>query len=416
MPKQETKPQSLISFINYLKTSGLCIYIDKQGDYLYYPTSNIKVNLSHFKRLFKKYCCDLEFDEWGEYAKACLPCIIGKKFLPSQSELIPIPEDLNTFYLNTFKKHITSTDNCTPDNLWFEYLERLFPLEDERKIVIKYLAHIFQYPEQRPSWHLLLTSDTGTGKGFLFNDVLSPLLENQTSLCADYSTFMNQFSTALNGTLLCLLDDPKTNSDHTQTKLKSKLSEERQLVELKYEQPVMQNIYTRVILASNENRPLMLDENERRWFVPQKIEHKIDRLETQQFITKLFNYISTGGLDVIYNWFMVQDLSDFNHKYCPTTDTLNHMIEISVPMLQSDIEEWLEEHDVFQWEELKSHFPNEADNLLRKYVVEAGYNTKRLSMCGKKTKYWYADSVEIANWTPLRTPQGHPTLIQGCPF
>lgn len=407
MPKTE-KPEQLNKFIEHLKNTGICIYLDRQGEYLYYPSSNSKVNISQFHRMFMRNCPTLKYDDWGNYAKACLPCIIGKTFEPNKPKLSPLDEDPTIFYLNTYKSHKSTTDNAIPDALWFEFLERLFPVESERVMVINWLAHIFQYPEKRPSWHLLITSAQGTGKGFLFKDVLTPLLEHQTSLCADYSSFMNQFSTALNGTLLCLLDDPKTHSDSTQTKLKSKLSEECQLIEEKYEQAGMKNVFTRIILSSNEIRPLMLDDGERRWYAPQKIEHKIDREESQQFITKVSKYLETGGLDVVYNWFMVQDLSDFNHKYCPTTDKLRQMIENSIPMLQLEIEEWLEDHKTFHWEDLKVKFPHENDNLLKKYLTELNYQRRRPTIEGKKITYWCADTVDLTNWTALGQPSDIP--------
>jgi hypothetical protein len=43
-------------------------------------------------------------------------------------------------------------------SLWVEYLERLFPDADERHTVVQWLAHMFQRPEEKPSWHLMLTS------------------------------------------------------------------------------------------------------------------------------------------------------------------------------------------------------------------------------------------------------------------
>ena len=98
--------------------------------------------------------------------------------------------------------------------------------------------------------------------------------------------------------MLVMLDDAKSKSDATMTELKSILSESHVVLEKKYEAERTVEIFSRIIFASNEYRPLRLDPDERRWYVPRRIEHSESRAETQSLIDSLEDWLDAGGLDV----------------------------------------------------------------------------------------------------------------------
>ncbi|MCS5881682.1 hypothetical protein LNP17_25860 [Klebsiella variicola subsp. variicola] len=110
--------------------------------------------------------------------------------------------------LNTFRRWHSDKTPAADLTLWLEYLARLFPDQADRDTVSAYMAHMFQHPEQRPSWHIVIPSDTGTGKGFLFNQILSPLLMHQTTLYSNYGTLTGVHNDAMARTILILFDDP----------------------------------------------------------------------------------------------------------------------------------------------------------------------------------------------------------------
>jgi len=247
---------------------------------------------------------------------------------------------------------------------------------------------MFQKPSERPSYHLLLTSNTGTGKGFLFSDILTPLLCGQVSHVSSFAEVTAKHSTCFDSTLLLMLDDPKSMSQSTMTKIKSKLSETFISVERKYEPAAMQKVFTRVILATNELRPLKLEANERRWFAPNYMNHLINNKETQTFIAMLAEWLDNGGLDAVHRWFMSYSVEGFNHKSIYQTTTLKGMIENSIPVLVDELKEWLETNLVFTWSDLKLEF-TAADDLLKKYLVELGYCKKRITVKEQTPTLWF---------------------------
>jgi len=204
--------------------------------------------------------------------------------------------------------------------------------------------------------------------------------------------------------MLIHLDDVSTNSDSQMTRLKSILSEEWQRLRPLYEAERSARVYARIILSSNQSRPLRLNENERRWYAPEFMMHKADRHETQLFIqNRLLPWVSSGGLDVIYEWLMVRDLSQFNHKYVPQSDCLRRMISDSVSMLEMQVREWVTDNPAFPLETLQAHFSD-----LRNCQIASSYLTAmRYRRCqpyqknpdptGKTSKQWW---WMPDGWTP----------------
>lgn len=346
----------------------------------------------------QKYSTYIKFNDVKDIIYSQLQTVVREEFDPSTTNEIIIKDGYHCM-INKYRKFTPSNPPATALTLWHEFTERLFPVEVERDTVLNWLAHIIQHPEIRPSWSLLLSSDTGTGKGYLFHNILTPILANQTALCDSYESFMGKFSSALNGTLLVLLDDPKSNSDSTMTRLKSKLTEPNQTVDEKYKAPRIQPVYSRVILASNEKRPLKLDENERRWFVPTYLKHKVDREETTGFISELDEWVNNNGLEAIYNFLLQRNLNNFDPYSCPRTSLLKEMTQQSESCLKGYCREFIINRSMFKLPILKewladTHKTSGSDDVLSKYLSELNFI---------KRSMWNPDKGNRSTWWVIST-------------
>lgn len=314
--------------------------------------------------------------------------VVGSKFIPTPQPYYTNP-DTHCTWINLYRTYAPTTESAEVSPLFLDYLERLAPNGDERKVMVQWIAHIFQRPKERPSWHLMLPSDTGTGKGFLVESMLHPLLKH-TSVVSSYSKITGQFSTLPEDNLLILFDDCKAKSNSVQTQLKSLLSEERQYVEHKGQQGKMVEIFVRYILASNEKKPLHLDESERRWFVLTYMGHRVDRAETQQAIKDLADWLAQPeSLCKVYNYFMNVDLSDFNPKNPPITDSLRSIIKMGRCPYALFLKEHTADRKVFTRAELVQSLKDDgmskpSDQQLPHLIRDAGYVRSRPIIDGKQ--------------------------------
>lgn len=380
MPEEE----SIQNKVSEYKKKGWYVKTNKHKPYLYHPESGTETPL------------EFEFPlNESSYAAKSFDKITKEVFMPCKPKLIPARGVEGYFDLNTWEKYEPCTDEKDQGlDCWIEFLERLFPVESERKYIIQFLAHLIQRPEERPSFAIMLTSEQGTGKGVLFSEILYPLLSGQAVQNSDYSTFLGKHSNSLDGTLLCMLDDPKSNHPTTMTKLKSRISEPYIHIERKFESPRTIPTFTRIILASNELTPITLTDNDtRRWYVPFYIKHKVDRYETQSFIKKMLQEIS---LDAIYHWLNEQSLEGFDHKSPPETKTLRDILYRSKPEIETEIDEFIEEHKVFQWGCLTNALTDTYHTKdIKDYLIRKGFQNKRINMKSSKPTFWFHSDIPI---------------------
>jgi len=317
-----------------------------------------------------------------------LKLIVGTKFVPDAPAFY-LDGTTGFEYANTYRRYRPSSTSATISPLLSDLFERLAPDETARTILLQWLGHLFQRPGERPSWHIMLPSVPGTGKGFLVESILTPLLY-RTMVARSFGAITGKFSSVLEDSLLILLDDCKSTSDSTQTQLKSILSEERQYIEKKHMQGEMKPTYSRFILASNEERPLPLEEGERRWYVLPRVLHRHDRFETQQLIAQLADWLKQpGSLDSVYNWFMSIDLAGFDPKSAPHSPELDRLIAMSTNPYAEALSQFAETTPVFSYSELVAHLKEvglskPCDRHLAHLIREAGLETARPTVSGRK--------------------------------
>ena len=316
-------------------------------------------------------------------------------FKPNQAEWVSIG---NYYQHNIYKKYEPKHDKTDNITGFLELMNRLFPVIEDYKTVMQYFAHMIQKPNERPSFALLITSDSGTGKGFLYSKILRPLLSNQTEQVDNYSLVFDRFSKTLYMNLLCCLDDPKSNHPSTMAKLKSAITEPTRRVEDKHGEQYTVDTYTRLIIFSNERVPLKLNESDvRRLYAPTYITHRDSLAETQDFIESIADKLD---IDCIYNYLSTYPIDDFNPYQPRQTETLLDMLGASVTYLQESIEDYANRNKVFTFADLKrsvGDYRNEAD--IRLALNDLGLINTRKCIGGKDYRLWHLPSINKSDLT-----------------
>lgn len=354
-----------------------------------------------------------------DYLAYRLPTVTGTMFLPKGPAYVR-PKQSRHKYVNTYQEFQREHPPLPLSPYFLLLLECMFPDPSERRTFVQIIAHMIQYPEVRPSWHAMLLSETGTGKGFFFQAILTPLLCGQTRLLKKYSELVGRFANVMSGTLLIQLDDCKTNRLDTQTQLKSLMSEERVLVEEKHKAAGMVSTYTRIFLASNEEVPLELDDTERRWWAPGRMgySHGLTgdegRKERQQnVIQPLADYLKLdGALEAVYDYFATYPLDGYDPKSPPMTETLREQIAKSVSIEQAAASEFLTYHPTKVLKPgdlitaLTSAGLNKPGNqAIGKLFAAAGYRQEFLTVGGSKSRWWFPADMTKAEATAILASQ-----------
>src|SRR5450830_394851 len=340
------------------------------------------------------------------YLAKPLKAVTGTIFLPKGP---PIYSRRNSQHrrMNTYQEFQHAHPAIELSPLFLDFLRRMFPIPKELHTFCQFVGHALRFPEVRPSWHVMLPSEQGTGKGFFFRDIISPLFPHHTKLVSRFATLTGQFGgTVLETSMFTMIDDCVPGSASTQAQMKSLLSEESIYIEHKGKTGGMSDIYTRIILASNDDTPLPLEEQTRRWWIPQKLgyceglEGKDGQNHRQAIIKTLAEWLKLpGAMEAVHSFFMSYPLDDFDPKNVPITDSFRKMVAMSETPEQGFTADFITQHPtkVFELDEFRSKYvakmgsirPADAGALLR----ECGMVKDTLQSVHGRGRKWFPKTM-----------------------
>lgn len=383
--------------------------------------------LSFLSRDFRDFCKETgrrlpKKPPTDMYLSDSLQTVTGTAFVPNGPDLIRAPRSRHR-RVNVYKRFEPKHQAIDLSPLFPDFLRCLFPVPSELHIFCQYIGHAIRFPEERPSWHLMLPSESGVGKGFLFNDIISPLYSMQTKLVKSFAAVTGKFGgTVLEGSVFAMLDDCKAGSDSTETQMKSLLSEERIYVEPKGKDGAMVAIYTRIVLASNEDVPAPVEEQTRRWCIFQKLGFcdgltgKAGQQERQVRIKALAAWMKEpGAIEAIYKFFAeypleaVGDYPEFDPKNVPITASFERMVAKSETVEQGFTRDTLDQMTikVVKVEELLKEFRAAGMRTPGNVAIGplfgfCGYRRETLTVRGVSSRYWFPATMSDAEATAIR--------------
>ena len=182
-----------------------------------------------------------------------------------------------------------------------DFLEYMFPIEEERIEIMKWMATLIARPEVRMEYGLLLISETqGIGKTTLASKILAPLVgeENVGFPTEDEIVNSNFNGWLANKRLVIVGEIYSGHSWKAYNKLKSYITDKDVEVNQKYMRPFRLENWVHIVASSNSRKALKMEESDRRWFYPQVNEVPWPKKR----FAELNAWLSSGGLQVIHHW------------------------------------------------------------------------------------------------------------------
>lgn len=248
-----------------------------------------------------------------------------------------------------------SREQATP---FYDFLQRLFPLETERNYFLNWLAHVVRHPEKRVNATVLLRSSQGVGKGFLTEVLITGLLGKSSVGTVALGDVVGNFNDALVGKTLILIDEVYRNPESTVNALKSIQGNKTITLRRKHIPDTTVDNYLSFLMSSNDANPLLLDSEDRRFWVPAFINHKESRAETMLFLNSTLKpwLMEQGGMQIVRDLLETVDLSGFEPwGDPPMTDSKRAMIGLkATSQLTSFVAEQIKETLVVKAQDIET--------------------------------------------------------------
>jgi len=169
--------------------------------------------------------------------------------------------------LNSWKPCGLQPEAGSPPDAFLRHMEYLIPDEPERNVALDYLAFCVQNPGRKIRWAMLLQGAQGTGKSCL-RHVMQHVLGRHNVTCPSNETMHQKWTTWQVGAQMIVIEEVMALGRlEFMNLLKPKITEDRTEVNEKYmtafEQP---NVYN-FLLLTNHPDSIILDRDDRRYFV-----------------------------------------------------------------------------------------------------------------------------------------------------
>ena len=220
----------------------------------------------------------------------------------------PIAGDCDRFLDFVFKMV------CNRDEALYEWL-------------MKWCAHIFQRPGDKPGTAPVFQGGQGVGKN-TFMDAIGALLGRHYVEIDSLERLFGRFNFGTADKLLVVANEALWGGDKRMLgQLKSFVTEPSQTFEQKGVDSITMPSYTRLMLASNERHPVHIDADDRRFvFFKVNPEHARDEV----YFKAIRQWRDDGGLASLLHHLLHMDLTDYSPRERPSSGFSQSVAELSM--------------------------------------------------------------------------------------
>ncbi len=218
---------------------------------------------------------------------------------------------------------------------FLDFMNYMFPIERERKEVLRWCATLIARPDMRIPYAMLLVSETqGIGKTTLGAHILAPLVGSHNVSFPTEEQVQGEFNSWIANKRLCIFNEIYAgHSWKVANRLKNLITDEFVDVNEKYQRKYTAENWIHIFACSNSLTALKIENTDRRWFYPEVTEERWP----QENFEHLYSWIKSGGLSIIYQWAI-----DFDGEYihrkeiAPMTDRKQELIVSSMSEEQGE--------------------------------------------------------------------------------
>ncbi len=273
--------------------------------------------------------------------------------------------------------HIPSDIRSIPGDpkIFLDFITYMFPIESERREILRWCATLIAHPEVRILYGLLLaTKNQGIGKTTLATQILAPLVGmHNVSIPTESDIAESQFNSwAANKRLVIVNEIYSGGSWKTYNKIKSMITDDHISVNEKFQRAYTIDNFLHIIACSNADRPIRMASDDRRWYYPVMAETKWP-LERFQELRK---WLISGGLRVIKHW--AEHYGDYiaQGAAAPNTERKSRLISNSRSQAESEVASLgdalanMEEPVVISCYEIEMYARNRNQGYMREKIDE----------------------------------------------
>lgn len=224
--------------------------------------------------------------------------------------------------------------------------------EEHYTYVLKWLAHMFQRPDELPGVALVLRGRQGIGKGTLMK-YLGKLVGQHFLELVKMRQVTGNFNAHMKDTLLLHANEAIWGGDKSaEGAIKAMITDETSAIEFKGKDIIQVMNYMRLVFSSNNVWVVAIDMDDRRFFILDVSDvHK----EDQEYFGAIKKQMEAGGLEALMHYLLNVDLDGFNPRVRPQSDGAGFDMKLKS---MDSVSQWL--YELLDDGELQRSFVNDG--------------------------------------------------------
>jgi putative DNA primase/helicase len=202
--------------------------------------------------------------------------------------------------------------------------------------VLKWLAYPIQHPGAKMKTALVFHGPQGTGKNLFFESVMQ--IYGEYGRVIGQECLEDKFTDWASRKLFLIADEVVARQElfHTKNKLKGLITSATIRINPKNVSAHEEMNHVNMVFLSNEQRPLVLEKDDRRYtviYTPEKL--------PKSFYEGVATELAAGGVAALHHHLLTMDLGDFaEHTEPPMTQAKRDLIEVSLGSTERFHADW----------------------------------------------------------------------------
>jgi hypothetical protein len=183
---------------------------------------------------------------------------------------------------------------------WLRFVTYLLPNRAERFQAMRWTATMIARPDIRMKWGIIARSETqGVGKTTWADILAAQVGFDNVSMPSEQTIAEGKFNSFLARVRLVICNEFYSgHSFRTYNKMKTWITDHTVEVEMKYLPSHTVPAFAHFFLCSNELVPILIDQKDRRFFIPTLTERKLSRAYWRKF----YEWLAMDGHGIIRRW------------------------------------------------------------------------------------------------------------------
>ena len=252
-------------------------------------------------------------------------------------DFLPFPRDVGENVYNIFYglKGDLLKGNIIKFDKILEHIKLLVDYDDfSYSYVLKYLAHMVQFPGSLPRVALLFKSDEGVGKNLFFGKIAQYFLNAENFLETNrIEQVVGKFNLISKKILVCLDEVNAANTFSKADDIKSIITQDVINWEQKNKNAIQIQNCGRYIFFTNNNCPMKIGLTDRRFVCFSSCNDKAN--DNQYFKELLSELDDNDSMYSFYKYLKNMDISDFDLNNRPKTEYYDELKSVNIPIVAS---------------------------------------------------------------------------------